>query len=235
MSTSTEDFFNELGDQYDQVIRRCVPQYAEMLESMMDYLPPKLLTRIARDQASVPALRILELGSGSGNLSSIILDRFPESKLTVVDSSEKLIAVVKSRFGKRIHHYQKTLFQDLDFKDNSFDLIISSISIHHLNDDEKLQLFKNSRQWLTPNSPLAFCDQFRGETDAIYQKHLKNWKTSSFELGSNEAEWEAWMEHQEAHDFHSTIRTHFDLLEKAGFQSIDCTRRYLLWTTMIAM
>lgn len=221
-ATSASEFFNEIGDRYDEVIARCVPRYHEMLDQMLDYLPGQ----------SGP-MRILELGCGSGNLTTKIIKRYPESKLTVVDASEKMISLVENRFQTQTNVvYVRELFQNLDFANDSFDLVLSSISIHHLTDPEKLDLFSRTREWLSEGCIFSFCDQFAGESANIYARHISCWKQASFEMGATEQEWADWMDHQQDHDFHSSLQTHLSLLEKAGYGSVDCLRRHYLWTTL---
>lgn len=217
------DFFDEIVGQYDVAIKRCVPRYDEMLDLMLEYVwndSPK---------------RILELGCGSGNLTERILKKFPNAKLTAVDASGRMIDIARHRFSEwRELEFKQAAFQQLAFPKDTYDLIVSSISIHHLNDEEKLALFQHARDWLSPNGIFTFCDQFAGESPYLYSRHMEFWHSASKAMGATEQEWEDWMSHQEAHDFHSSIQLHFDLLSQAGFKMIDCTRRYFLWTTLIA-
>ena len=217
------DFFDEIVQQYDVAILRCVPRYQEMLEQMLDYV------WLPRPQ------RILELGCGSGNLTQLIFSRYPESTVTAVDASSRMIEITRQRFSDRENlNLLQANFQTLQFEDSSFDLIVSSISIHHLTDTEKLNLFQGVQRWVAPEGVFTFCDQFAGETGELYSRHLDYWKKASLAMGATDQEWNDWMDHQEAHDYHSSLPTQMGLLKLSGFEMVDCTRRYLLWTTLIA-
>lgn len=218
------EFFDHLGDQYDLAISRCVPRYHEMLDQMIGFLSKKN-----------PIARILELGCGSGNLTQKLIDQYPAAEIVSVDASPKMISIVEAKFRQKPNViFLESLFQDLQFASSSFDLITSSISIHHLKDSEKLKLFRNISGWLAPQGLFSFCDQFRGETEELYGSHLQFWQTEALKMGATQSEWETWMEHQRVHDFHASLQCHVDLLKDAGFKIVDCTRRHLLWTTLVA-
>lgn len=221
--STAADFFDDFVTQYDVAIQRCVPRYHEMLEQMLDYV-------------WLPApRRVLELGCGSGNLTQQVLHRFPRAELVAVDASSRMIEVAQQRLASEARlTFQHQTFQQLEFPDDSFDLVVSSISLHHLRDAEKGTLFGAVRRWLEPQGIFTFCDQFAGATDELYQRHLDHWKAASRAMGATDQEWQDWMEHQAAHDYHSSLTTHQKLLREAGFEVIDCTRRYFLWTTLIA-
>lgn len=220
---SASAFFDEIVHHYDEAIYRCVPRYDEMLDQMLDYV-------------SKPHPRaILELGCGSGNLTSRLLSRYPDAEIIGVDASGEMIQASRNRFHESNNlRFQQTTFQSLKFANDSFDLVVSSISIHHLQDAEKLQLFQEIESWLLPGGIFTFCDQFAGETDELYAKHIDHWKKESLSLGATNEEWNDWMNHQQAHDHHSSLQTHLNFLNQSGFEKVDCTRRHFLWTTLIA-
>ena len=221
--TDVDAFYDSISKSYTGSIQRCVPQYYKMLISLFIYLKPEFSPKT-----------VLELGCGTGNLTLLIHQRFPEANITAVDISSECINECKLRIPNADIHYIKSDFKDIDFLDNTFDLIISSISIHHLNDKEKEILFNKLYCYQTKGGILSFCDQFRGETDFIYQKHIERWKEFAVEQGTSNDEWEMWMQHQHEHDYHSSLLDHLVWIGNAGYNIIDCTRRYLLWTTIYA-
>jgi len=54
------------------------------------------------------------------------------------------------------------------------------------------------------------------------------------EAGSTEDEWQMWMQHQTEHDFHDTLSDQMAWLRDAGFETVDCVWRYLLWSVVQA-
>jgi tRNA (cmo5U34)-methyltransferase len=223
-NSSSEIFFDKISDDYSAMIKRCVPRYEEMLLKLMGYLPNDL-----------KANRILELGCGTGNLTNLIIKRFPDAKIVAVDLSGELLAAAKDRF--KLHHlinYRQEDFRNLQFESDNFDLVISSISIHHLKDNEKKILFSRCFNWLSSGGFFSFSDQFSSPLATIYSANMEEWHNQAIAMGSFEPEWAAWMEHQLMSDFHSPIQSEIEWLSNKGFANIDVTWRYLLWGNIIA-
>lgn len=223
-SSGVEPFFDSISQEYDEAILRCFPRYNEMLDLLVDYLPSQ----------HAPNLKILELGCGTGNLTRRVAQRFPDAELTIVDvSTESLDVCRQNNAGREMKALAKDM-RELDFSPATFDMIVSSIAIHHLTSAEKQELFNRCQTWLRSEGILSFADQFSSEEKSIYQRHVEQWKSISFQAGASENEWNLWMEHQQAHDYHDSLPDQLDWLSKAGFRSIDCPWRYLLWTIIQA-
>lgn len=223
--TSTVDqFFDALTEQYTSVIERCFPRYREMLWALLDYLPD--------DRGEQ---RILELGSGTGNLSVLLAQRYPEATIQMVDVSADSLAVCRSRLGDDGRFvYRSEDFRRLRRDDGPFDLVASSIAVHHLTAAEKQKLFSELYGLLSPRGIFAYADQLAGATDDLYRRHIENWKAASMDAGSSEQEWQMWMKHQADHDHHDTLSDQLDWLRAAGFDVVDSPWRYLLWTVVQA-
>jgi tRNA (cmo5U34)-methyltransferase len=125
-------------------------------------------------------------------------------------------------------------FRDLGFEDGDFDLVVSSISIHHLPDADKQLLFGELHRLLRAGGVLTYSDQFRGATEESYAKHIERWREESFAMGASREEWDTWMTHQDNHDHHALLAEQMQWLREAGFVEIDCPWRFLLWTVLIA-
>ncbi|MFC1848400.1 class I SAM-dependent methyltransferase [Chloroflexota bacterium] len=218
MSETIEEFYDGISREYTDFVLRCVPRYDEMLSMLFAYMPKEYSPK-----------SILELGCGTGNLTQLIHSHFPHSRITAVDISEECIQVCRERLQAVNIDYIKSDFRDLDFAVNSFDLVISSIAIHHLDDGEREDLFSKLYVWQAPGSILTFCDQFRGETDGLYDRNIRTWREYAFRQGATDKEWEMWMEHQAQHDHHASVQKHVSWLTGAGYPVIDCVWRYLLW------
>lgn len=224
-AAGVEQFFDCLSSEYAGAIQRCVPRYAEMLWALFEYLPP----------AVTRPRRILELGCGTGNLSVVIAEQFPDAELTLVDLSQASLATCQQRLPS--HTTARFVHADmrcLELAESNFDLIMSTIAIHHLTSQEKQALFHLCGKWLVPGGVFTYSDQFAGQSESTYLRHMANWRRFAKEMGASEQEWEMWMQHQREHDFHDSLPDQLDWLENAGFVAIDCTWRYLLWTVLQA-
>lgn len=217
-------FFDSLSDEYTEVIERCFPRYREMLWAVVDYLP-----------AAGNCQSILDLGCGTGNLSQLIHERYPDAALTCVDISEESLLECRARLSAcDALVCEKSDMQDVDYSPGSFDLIVSSIAIHHLPAAAKQKLYQRIYQWLASNGVLCFADQFAGATPDVSVRHQAHWKALSMQAGSTEEEWAMWMQHQSECDHHDSLSDQLAWLHEAGFQEIDVVWRFLLWTVLQA-
>lgn len=219
-----DSFFDDLASEYDVAIRRCVPRYDEMQATLLGYLP----------QYEQPP-RILELGAGTGALTEKAAKTFPGASICVADLSSESLNICSKRVGQMAH--VQTLVGDmrsLDLEQNEFDLVLSSIAIHHLTSPEKQKLFNDCLDWLKPGGIISYCDQFGAPTPEIYAANIDHWHRIALSKGATESEWMAWMEHQDKHDYHDSLGDQMNWLKQAGFEQIDCQWRNLLWTVLTA-
>lgn len=227
---SVANFFDSLIDEYTEKIDLIFPRYREMLSVVLDYLPRN------RTYDS-----ILELGCGTGNFSLLLQHAFPDASITFVDISGQSLGVCATRLGgsgsgsgSDKFTFRQLDFRELEFETESFDLVTSSIAVHHLTSVEKQKLFAEIHGWLTPNGILTFNDQFSGATDDLYERHMQGWQEMAFAAGSTLADWNMWMEHQIEHDHHDSLEDQLGWLKQAGFSPVDCLWRCLLWTVLQA-
>ena len=178
---------------------------------------------------------VLELGCGTGNLSVLLHTAFPDAGLRLVDISGESLEVCRSRLETcRGLVCEQNDFGKLAYNNESFDLVVSSIAIHHFDSIGKQLLFRQVKDWLSADGVFCFADQCAGATDDLYARHIHHWKDLSFKAGSSDSEWEMWMQHQADHDHHDTLAEQLDWLREAGFPVVDCTWRYLLWSVIQA-
>jgi len=219
-----ESFYNLISSEYTEMLERLVPRYREMLWMILDYVPKDLNPK-----------RIVDLGCGTGNLSEGIVNQYPEADILAVDLSASILSEVKQRLKDYSNiKYLNEDFNTLEFETDSIDLIVSSIALHHLTDPQKEKLLTKIYSWLSPKGVLIFGDQFAGSTKARYQQHMENWKLSSEGKNVPKSEWKLWMNHQDNHDFHTSVENYFNWCRRIGFKNSDVVWRYYLWTVFIA-
>jgi len=223
---SASDYFGAMAGAYDSLIRRSVPRYDEMADRLVGYLP--------RDSA-----RVLELGCGTGNLSLRLAANLPKAALTLVDASAEMIALTRSRLGHaRVpatarDEFITTRFEDLTLPAGSFDLVVSSISLHHVED--KGALYESIHAMLRPRGRFCFADQIRGEPESNHELNWRRWLDFCAEPGHcSREEIASLLDHAAAHDHYTTLSNHFALLSRTGFSEIDCIWRNLMWGIVTA-
>jgi ubiquinone/menaquinone biosynthesis C-methylase UbiE len=221
LPNSAAGYFGSMAESYDSLIHRAVPRYDEMIARLLDYLPDN-------------PWRVLELGCGTGNLSLQLVKAFPRAELTLVDASSEMIALVRSRVDGSLSgsassvSYIQARFEDLDLPVQSFDLVVSSISLHHVAD--KGSLYARIRSLMSPRGRFCFADQIRGEPESNHARNWERWLDFCRERGHcTSEEIESLLQHAAAHDHYTTLTEHTALLSKTGFSEIDCVWRNWMW------
>jgi ubiquinone/menaquinone biosynthesis C-methylase UbiE len=82
--------------------------------------------------------RALEVGSGSGAMAAALLDRFQQLELTATDVDPQMVLAAGkplARYGERVTVAQADAAR-LPFHDDSFDLALSFLMLHHVGDWE---------------------------------------------------------------------------------------------------
>jgi len=94
--------------------------------------------RLADDVARVapPAGAVLDVGTGPGVLLVEIARRRPDLQLTGIDLSADMAAAANRNLSEFRATVRVADVADLPFPDQSFDLIVSSLSMHHWDDIE---------------------------------------------------------------------------------------------------
>jgi len=101
----------------------------------------KNFTKWVLDEVS-PVLKgnILEVGSGLGTFSEYIIERFPESSITLSDVSHIYVKNLEEKFGsKKVDVYKLDLNDSEDFQKilhKKFDSIIAINVLEHIKDDK---------------------------------------------------------------------------------------------------
>lgn len=97
--------------------------------------------------------RVLDLGCGYGWHCQYAAEHGAES-VVGVDLSEKMLAVARQKNNFENVTYLHDSIDTVDFETESFDIVLSSLAIHYIEDFTKLA--KNIAKWLTPGGQLIF-------------------------------------------------------------------------------
>jgi len=120
-------------------------------------------------------ISVLDLDAGTGLLTEMLIKQFHNAKIMLIDVSAEMIKIAK----ERLKEYSTISYQNADytktFPAEKYDLIVSSLSIHHLPDEAKIDLFNQIKKSLYKNSFFVNADQVLGESDEIEKNYHANW------------------------------------------------------------
>ena len=84
---------------------------------------------------------VLELGIGTGQTSAGLLNRFPDARITGLDSDPDMVF----RAREQITDVSLARMED-PLPDGPWDLVISVLSVHRLDDEQKQALFRRVKE-----------------------------------------------------------------------------------------
>tara|TARA_B110000116_G_C16724420_1_gene530710 strand:+ start:137 stop:868 length:732 start_codon:yes stop_codon:yes gene_type:complete len=117
--------------------------------------------------------KIIDVGSGTGDLLSLILNKKITDNIYSVDLNEEMLNLCKKRFkGKKIN-FSLANAEKLQFKDNCFDKYIISFCLRNVTNIKNALL--EAKRILKPGG-VFYCLEFSQPESYIIEKIYKNYK-----------------------------------------------------------
>ena len=215
----------EAAENYAQTADIIIPERKEILS---------IISRVAAELGPANP-KIIDLGCGLGDVTSEILKLKPQADVLMIDFSDEMIRRSSERFrdNKNITVVKRDLNQGiLDITDErGFDAVVSCFSIHHVEFENRINLYSDIRELLKEQGLFINGDIFREDSPAIDQWELNN-RISSLMLQFKEKLGQEWtfdelklnrLENaQKMGDKPGTLWEMFHDMRAAGFRYIDC-------------
>ncbi len=126
----------------------------------------KLRERTASLARLQPGEKVLDVGCGTGTLAIEVQQRIGATGRTCgVDPGAQQIARARSKAARRALpiEFKVGVIEHLDFPDQTFDAVVSTLMMHHLPDDLKRQGLSEIARVLKPGGRLVIADFKRPE------------------------------------------------------------------------
>jgi tRNA (cmo5U34)-methyltransferase len=165
---------------------------------------------------------ILDLGTGSGLVAEMVLDKKPEARLFGLDSSMAMLDLAKdrlARYGERVRLAEGDL-SSLDGLDAPTEcaVAIAVQSLHHLDDGPYRAAVRWTFDHLAPGGWFFIIDRLAVPSETLYSafRELRRRQGQS----PNPPDWSGYLEWLEVNgDRPLPVQAILRLLEEAGFQS----------------
>lgn len=162
--------------------------------------------------------RVLDIGCGFG-WHCMYASEHGASYVLGTDISEKMLSVAQEKTTSSCVEYKNVAMEDLDFPENTFDVVISSLAFHYTPDFEAI--CKKINQCLSPNGIFVFSVEHPvftayGTQDWIYDDNHKpsHWPVDNYFF---EGKRNAIFLGEEVVKYHKTLTTYLNTLLKTGF------------------
>ena len=207
-SNRTREVFDATASTYDKDRARLIPGCDTFYRWALELIPGS-------------AKRIVELGAGSGLFSAMIRNRFPQAELGLIDFSGPMLELARRRLGDDA----KITYTQADYLTGALPrdacAIVSSLSIHHLEDEGKRVLFRRAHEALRPGGVFVNADHVAGATAEVEERYQRVWLERVRELGATEEQVEASL-YRQREDRRAPVGVQLGWMRAAGFADADC-------------
>jgi tRNA (cmo5U34)-methyltransferase len=211
---------------YDSWMRKALPGYDDLFSVATEVMP------FERDAP----IRVLDLGAGTGLFSQHVLQKYPNATFVLCDVAAKMLEVAEQRFAGQVGRFE---FVVEDYRNlravGDFDLIVSSLSIHHLSDGEKRELCQQVYAALRAGGAFVNVDQVEGETDYLQKLYWDMWLRHVRASDAPEEQIQESVERRTTYDQDALLVDQLCWLREAGFVNVDCVYRHTFVGVFLAM
>ena len=204
--------FDKAAQTYDRARRQLVPCFDDFYGTVLDLIPYE------RDSA----IRILDIGAGTGLLAALLAQAFPQARLTLVDISEEMLEQARQRFRAEPGRFR---FHALDFAEEplwgEYEAAVSALSIHHVSAGAKRLVFQRVYSALREGGVFINADQVLRPTPEIDRRYHEAWLRQARGRGAAEDDITAALERMQQDDM-STLAWQLEQLENVGFEMVNC-------------
>lgn len=218
-----QEQFNKISKKYDAQRKYLIPCFEDFYNSclpLIDTLPN--------------AKNVLDVGAGTGLFSQIIYQHRPGLNFSLIDISSEMLAVAKQRFAG-LSNFE---FKEQDFSTEpitgKYDIIISALAIHHLEDEHKAILYQNIYNAMNAGGIFINADQVEGRTPWFDNFYKSNWKETITTSNLDANAVEKALERIKLDKF-AKLDKQLSMLTNAGFQHSDCIYKYNNFTVFAAL
>ena len=203
------DFFNARAQGYDAHMLNTFPE--DIYQRLGSFLPE-----------TDAALRVLDIGCGTGLELRYLWEKAPNAQVTCVDLSAEMLRLLRENHTEKARQITAVQASYLDwaYPPAAFDLVVSCMTLHHLLPQEKQAVYQNIRRSLRPGGCYLECDfivdspqaaQYRRRYEAIRAFAPESTAQGAYHI-----------------DIPCDLAAQQQLLQKSGFSAVetlaDCIR-----------
>jgi ubiquinone/menaquinone biosynthesis C-methylase UbiE len=139
--------YDSLTPMYDLAIRLTMPE-------------SKFKRRLIEQADIREGHRVLDIGCGTGTLTTLIKKTHPDAEVVGLDGDPKILDIARAKAAKVGVEltFNNAMAYELPYTDASFDRVVSSLVFHHLTHEDKKRAFQQIFRVLRPDGQLHVAD-----------------------------------------------------------------------------
>jgi len=209
--------FEEEAHEFDQIILKLIPYYDEMISALISAIPFE----------TSEVIKVVDLGCGTGSIAKKVLETYPNAQVTCVDLAENMIEMAKLKLSFHSGvRYQVSDFYQFDFS-NRYEMVISSLALHHLvTDEDKQDFYAKIYNALTPGGVFYNADVVLASSPHLQETYMRQWKDFMGKSVSEQEIEEKWIPKYWEEDRPARLMDQLAWLGKIGFINSDVIWKY---------
>ena len=174
------------------------------------------------------------MGAGTGLLTSYWYQHFPSAEYILVDIADDMLDIARKRFD-----HIETIFYEVGnyshkLPDAAFDAVISALSIHHLEDKEKKNLFSELYDRLPQGGVFVNYDQFCAGQPELNRWFDAYWENQLSDRGLTDKDIALWRERRKL-DRECSVEQETQWLIHSGFDLVKCVYTCQKFSVIVAV
>ena len=216
--------FNLVAKEYDINRAKFIPCFNDYYENTTKFI----ISNIEKPR------RVLDLGAGTGLLSLFWYQQCTSAEYLLVDIADEMLNIARKRFAGIDNIDYGVLDYSSELPSGEFDVIISALSIHHLENESKQKLFKQIYDVLPNGGIFVNYDQFCAGQHDMNQWFDSYWEKQLADSGLTEQDIELWKERRKL-DKECSVEEEIEMLSMSKFEKIKCVYSNQKFSVIVAI
>ena len=219
-----EKQFNLIAEEYDSNRRKFIPCFDDFYKNTTEFIASNI----------EEPKQIVDLGAGTGLLTYFWYQQCPDSKYMLVDIADEMLKVARKRFDgiENISYQIENYIYRLP--DIVFDMFISALSIHHLENEDKKKLFSKIYDSLPHGGLFINYDQFCAGQPKMNHWFNSFWESQLAGSGLTDKDIELWKERRKL-DRECTVWQEENMLKECRFKIVKCVYSCQKFSVIVAI
>jgi tRNA (cmo5U34)-methyltransferase len=203
--------------EFDQIILKLIPYYHEMIRALIAAIPFEASDKI----------KVIDLGCGTGSIAKKVKETYPNAQVTCVDIAENMIEMARIKLSSYSDvRYQASDFYQLNFSE-TYDVVISSLALHHLiTDEDKQDFYSKIYKALPPGGIFYNADVVLASGSHLQEAYIRQWKDFMSKSVSKQEIEDKWIPKYKEEDRPARLMDQLAWLSKIGFVDTDVVWKF---------